>query len=72
MSETRALLIRLEARRKILRAHLDMLLEAEARGEGLDSVQIDFLHSEMEFLADLYRTLELSLVRADLTEGKTP
>jgi hypothetical protein len=64
-----ALLPRLEARRSILVAHLDMLLEAQERGEDIDPVQLDLLASEMLFLADLYRTMNLSAIHADLTEG---
>jgi len=40
-------------------AHVEMLLEAEARGEGMDTVQLELLGSEMEFLVDLLRTLQV-------------
>ncbi len=43
------------ARRAILSAHVEMLLEAEARGGDADSVQLELIASEMESLRDLMR-----------------
>jgi hypothetical protein len=61
---------RLEDRRQVLAAHMEMLLEADARGEGMDVPQLDLVHSEMVWLADMACTLRLleirDTVRSDL------
>jgi hypothetical protein len=55
-----ALLSRLDARRSILTAHLEMLLEEHARSGELDDVQLDLVHSEITFLRDLYDLVQLT------------
>lgn len=71
MTTSAALLRRLDERRSLLMAHLAMLEEATERGEPWNSVQLDLIHSEMFFLADLYRTMYLSVIEADLTRARS-
>jgi hypothetical protein len=57
---------RLDARREMLMRHLDMLLEAQERGDGMDSAQLALLADEMRFLHDLLTTIWLMGVQERL------
>ena len=61
---------RIEARSNLLSLHLDMLIEADGRGEAVDLAQLELIYSEMEFLAGLMRTIAAGRIALELSVSR--